>query len=536
MNLHLDMSSSPHQVLLEVQSVLEKNEASYVSAELLDRLGEMTRKISDRRYCESYVNPTILFTHSLKLLESFPLQDNKKNMILLLRLYRGGVICTRNLLTFLSYDLSHILTCCIAFWKQDYDSTDQIVQLWKRKTLSNYMELLSNVVNFDPSLIKDDLTIELIKPFLDLCAASSLWMQGTFRTPFMMFFGCLMHHKKVRASMMQMKPFLDIFGIIVAKINFYAAVIQNELYDDTRPIIPTPSTISSLRLWEEHDSQMLPSSSNIGTSAGFSSVSQSGESQHAVDILEEFAAPLVNIIDEDFIDFTDTYRLVSSRDAYTEFIRACQIVLTFEPLNKSLELSNIMKWLLEVANVVMLDVKRVLNGYVEEHDLQYTNFQAFAIIDVMSYVSESMKGSSFTKKERLCEQLGVLLREVHNKTISKRLRDVDNKIVAFPHIKSLIIEVLGNLCYHDSKIQNLLREHHILELILSNCIIDHDNPFLKERSILCIKFALKNNALNQLLIRSLEARLVVDGSVFRDIGVDVKIENGNVSLSKDKPI
>ncbi|QEO23554.1 hypothetical_protein [Candidozyma auris] len=335
---------------------------------------------------------------------------------------------------------------------------------------------------------------------------------------------------------MQMKPFLDIFGIIVAKINFYAAVIQNELYDDTRPIIPTPSTISSSRLWEEHDSQMLPSSSNIGTSAGFSSVSQSGESQHAVDILEEFAAPLVNIIDEDFIDFTDTYHLVSSRDAYTEFIRACQIVLTFEPLNKSLELSNIMKWLLEVANVVMLDVKRVLNGYVEEHDLQYTNFQAFAIIDVMSYVSESMKGSSFTKKERLCEQLGVLLREVHNKTIPKRLRDVDNKIVAFPHIKSLIIEVLGNLCYHDSKIQNLLREHHILELILSNCIIDHDNPFLKERSILCIKFALKNNALNQSLIRSLEARSVVDGSVFRDIGVDVKIENGNVSLSKDKPI
>ncbi|CAI4302131.1 CFS_G0006580.mRNA.1.CDS.1 [Saccharomyces cerevisiae] len=77
--------------------------------------------------------------------------------------------------------------------------------------------------------------------------------------------------------------------------------------------------------------------------------------------------------------------------------------------------------------------------------------------------------------------------------VRKFLISADN----FPHCKLVIIEILASLVYAHPEIQDQIRELGGLALILSNCVIDDNDPFIKERSIVCLKFLLKNNAKNQ---------------------------------------
>ncbi|ODV92672.1 hypothetical protein CANCADRAFT_17203, partial [Tortispora caseinolytica NRRL Y-17796] len=68
--------------------------------------------------------------------------------------------------------------------------------------------------------------------------------------------------------------------------------------------------------------------------------------------------------------------------------------------------------------------------------------------------------------------------------------------------------------------------------VLSSCVIDHENPFIREHAILCIKALLKDNAENQQLIASLEARKVVDDDAIREAGMQAEIVDGKLKLNK----
>ena len=56
---------------------------------------------------------------------------------------------------------------------------------------------------------------------------------------------------------------------------------------------------------------------------------------------------------------------------------------------------------------------------------------------------------------------------------------------------------------------------------------------VKERAIVCLKFLLANNLGNQKFVRDLEAKSSVDDEVLKDVGLEVEIENGKVSLKKN---
>lgn len=101
----------------------------------------------------------------------------------------------------------------------------------------------------------------------------------------------------------------------------------------------------------------------------------------------------------------------------------------------------------------------------------------------------------------------------------------------FPECKLLIIEILTTLIHNRKDIQDKVRELGGLELILSNCIIDDNDPFIKERSVICIKFLLKDNASNQDFVAKLEAKKVVQEEALSAAGYEVKInDSGQVKL------
>lgn len=102
----------------------------------------------------------------------------------------------------------------------------------------------------------------------------------------------------------------------------------------------------------------------------------------------------------------------------------------------------------------------------------------------------------------------------------------------FPETKTLIIELLTLLTYQNVEVQDKMRELHGLELILSNCVIDNNDPFIKERSIMCIRFLLENNQSNQDFVAKLEARKAVQDETLQEAGYEISLTNeGNVVLN-----
>ncbi|CCK72040.1 Ctr86p KNAG_0I02550 [Huiozyma naganishii CBS 8797] len=103
----------------------------------------------------------------------------------------------------------------------------------------------------------------------------------------------------------------------------------------------------------------------------------------------------------------------------------------------------------------------------------------------------------------------------------------------FPEVKLLVIEILTHLTYRKKEVQDRIRELHGLELVLSNCVIDDNDPFIKERSIICVKFLLENNAANQDFVAKLEAKRAANEDVLEEAGYEVKIDgSGQIKLQE----
>ena len=123
---------------------------------------------------------------------------------------------------------------------------------------------------------------------------------------------------------------------------------------------------------------------------------------------------------------------------------------------------------------------------------------------------------------------------VENKKIVSRIDYGTNTIKStnFPEIKSFIIELLANLSYRNKENQDKIRELHGLEVVLSNCVIDDNDPFIKERSIICIRFLLEGNPENQKIVAQLEAKGVVKDKDLEEAGYEVKVnKEGEIKLT-----
>lgn len=107
----------------------------------------------------------------------------------------------------------------------------------------------------------------------------------------------------------------------------------------------------------------------------------------------------------------------------------------------------------------------------------------------------------------------------------------------FPLIKSPIVHILSVCVQGNESIQNEIRELHALEIILANCSIDINNPFVNQRAILCLRYLLANNIANQDFIAKLEAKEAVQTDALKEAGYEVDITEGKVKLRKaEKPL
>lgn len=255
----------------------------------------------------------------------------------------------------------------------------------------------------------------------------------------------------------------------------------------------------------------------------------------------------------------------------------------------SLELTNIMIWVFmflenfssEVINLFAKHkIRELTTEYIDNEITPYLDFlydDLVNILDILSYFLQFKHCQKFLVHYKGEEKLSILLQTLQSncyklsvyidkndgKTLKlnenlkknenytnwvKIIDAKDNKIKSlnFPHCKSLIIEILTKLLVIEpktlsrieevEKLQECYRELGVLEIALSNCGIDDNEPFIKERSIILLKHLLYNNTKNQDLVAKLEQRKEVNSeseSLLEEIGYEVNIkENGTVGLKK----
>ncbi|XP_029351105.1 ataxin-10 [Echeneis naucrates] len=99
--------------------------------------------------------------------------------------------------------------------------------------------------------------------------------------------------------------------------------------------------------------------------------------------------------------------------------------------------------------------------------------------------------------------------------------------------KAHLIRLIGNLCHSHTNNQNKVRELEGIPLILDNCNIDSNNPFISQWAIFTIRNLLEHNTQNQELVADLERRGPADYSALRELGFLVEERDGSLLL---KPV
>ncbi|CAJ0842887.1 16208_t:CDS:10 [Entrophospora sp. SA101] len=88
----------------------------------------------------------------------------------------------------------------------------------------------------------------------------------------------------------------------------------------------------------------------------------------------------------------------------------------------------------------------------------------------------------------------------------------------FMNIKKDLVNVISYMSYDNIKVQNKVRKLGGIQLILNQCNIDDNNPFIREHSIFAIRNLLHNNLENQKLVQELSPIEVMQHPILSDIG------------------
>ncbi|KAJ1897670.1 copper transport protein, partial [Coemansia sp. IMI 209127] len=96
-----------------------------------------------------------------------------------------------------------------------------------------------------------------------------------------------------------------------------------------------------------------------------------------------------------------------------------------------------------------------------------------------------------------------------------------------------LIQIIGNLSYKSTAMQDLMRELDGLSLVLDNMRIDDNHPFIKEYAVVALKWLLENNKASHDYVRGVEdGKLTLDPSIAAS-GIQVDVDDkGKLSLKK----
>ncbi|CAG8738829.1 1283_t:CDS:2, partial [Acaulospora morrowiae] len=106
-----------------------------------------------------------------------------------------------------------------------------------------------------------------------------------------------------------------------------------------------------------------------------------------------------------------------------------------------------------------------------------------------------------------------------------------NGVAGFSYIKRDIVKVIGNMSFENKTVQDEVRKLGGIPLILNQCNIDDNNPFIREQAIFALRNLLIDNPDNQKLINELKPIETVQNDILREIHVKTELgKDGKINL------
>ncbi|KAK9758012.1 hypothetical protein RND81_01G200600 [Saponaria officinalis] len=87
-----------------------------------------------------------------------------------------------------------------------------------------------------------------------------------------------------------------------------------------------------------------------------------------------------------------------------------------------------------------------------------------------------------------------------------------------------VVAVIGNCLYRRKHVQDEIRQKNGVIILLQQCVLDEDNPFLREWGIWCAKNLLEGNAENEQVVAGLEMQGAVDVPQLAEIGLRAEVD------------
>ncbi|XP_018419578.1 PREDICTED: ataxin-10 [Nanorana parkeri] len=109
--------------------------------------------------------------------------------------------------------------------------------------------------------------------------------------------------------------------------------------------------------------------------------------------------------------------------------------------------------------------------------------------------------------------------------------DLTHAAVGF---KAHLIRLIANLCYRNKENQDKIYQLDGIPLILDNCSIDDNNPFLNQWAVYTIRNLTEHNERNQGVIANLERQGLADPSVLERMGLAVEERDNKLFLRSVK--
>ncbi|XP_059634078.1 uncharacterized protein LOC132276600 [Cornus florida] len=132
--------------------------------------------------------------------------------------------------------------------------------------------------------------------------------------------------------------------------------------------------------------------------------------------------------------------------------------------------------------------------------------------------------------------LELLLRLLHDleppAMIRKAMKQGENqerttysaKLCLYEGFRRDIVAVIGNCAYRRKRVQDEIRQRNGILLLLQQCVIDEDNPYLREWGIWSVRNLLEGNAENQKVVAELELQGSVDVPEIAGLGLRVEVD------------
>ncbi|ODV88016.1 hypothetical protein CANARDRAFT_5321 [[Candida] arabinofermentans NRRL YB-2248] len=408
----------------------------------------------------------------------------------------------------------NVIPLCIRYLdllnSMDNNSPSQFIELYHNSLVACF-QYMNNVTNQTESLapakfVKDiGVIFSLIqgtKQYVELgrCSQSA---ENELLLPLLMYVRNLMSNEKIVSHVIN--DYVDVFVVFVSS---YSSHISNrQLSEDNQLELTFLMIINHFLVHESFGSLLIRCSKIAPTS--------SEELQYNVTV--------------------------------NELLRVSQIILGSKDQGwDDMKLTNVCAWQLDYFDYISGETSELLKkpDLTKEESVRLSTLHKLVIstLDGLSSLARFNHVRAMLNSYKFLPKLIEFFEVIEKNTQKRKLKEEPIKpgMKEFPHVKLLIVEIITALVYENFENQELMRLKHGLELVLNNCNLDTNEPFIKERAILCIKYTLLDNPKNQNFVRDLEAQGTeldeTNEKVLEQAGYEINIVDGKVSLKKSAKI